>query len=140
MISRVYQWLYLGDCGSGCDNEILKYLSIRTTVNVHREHSCTNETEVNRVQIPLVEAPGNKWRSIVRILDVLDDRRIQGSVLVHCCGGISRSPFVVLCFMVVRKKVSFQRALERLSQLHPITRIDPHLIAMLQRNEAEVKI
>ncbi|MCZ6724787.1 MAG: dual specificity protein phosphatase [Thaumarchaeota archaeon] len=139
MISRIYPWLYLGNCASGSSHDTLRHLSINTIVNVHEEHKNSIVTDINGFQIPLIEAPGNKWRTVVQILDLLHNIRTRGSVLVHCCGAVSRSPFVVLCYMVVKEKMTIDQASRKLSHLHPTTNINPHLIELLQKNEASTR-
>ncbi len=139
MISKIYSWLYIGNCTSGSSHATIRHLSIKTIVNVHGEHNNSSMTDIKGFQIPLIEAPGNEWGTVVKILNVLHDNRTHGSVLVHCCGAVSRSPFVVLCYMVIREKMTIYQAYSRLSQLHPTTSINPHLIELLQRNEPSTR-
>ncbi|MCH8022732.1 MAG: dual specificity protein phosphatase family protein [Thaumarchaeota archaeon] len=139
MISKIYPWLYIGNCSSGSSHATHRHLSIKTIVNVHEEHKNSILTDIKCFQIPLVEAPGNEWRTVVKILNILDDNRIHGSVLVHCCGAVSRSPFVVLCYMVTREKMTIYQAFRRLSHLHPTTSINPNLMELLQRNASGIR-
>ncbi len=139
MISKIYPWLYLGNCTSGSSHVALRHLSINTIVNVHEEHKNSIVTDIKGFQIPLIEAPGNEWGTVVKILDLLQNNRTRGSVLLHCCGAVSRSPFVVLCYMVIKEKMTIDQASRKLSYLHPTTNINPHLIELLKKIEASTR-
>ena len=42
-----------------------------------------------------------------------------GPVYVHCKAGVERSPLICIAWLVMEKKLSIQRALEYMMQVHP---------------------
>ncbi len=106
------------------------------------KQGCMSQEQYIKVKASLfaeIEAPGNEWGTVVKILDLLQNNRTRGSVLVHCCGAVSRSPFVVLCYMVIKEKMTIDQASRKLSYLHPTTNINLHLIELLKKNEASTR-
>ncbi|HEY3267844.1 MAG TPA: dual specificity protein phosphatase [Armatimonadota bacterium] len=60
-------------------------------------------------------------------------------VYVHCFAGISRSAFVVCCYLMLRDGIPFREVVERVRAIRPI--VDPHPAlyteAVLRRLEAD---
>lgn len=58
-------------------------------------------------------------------------------VLVHCSAGISRSPTLVLAYMIKKKKIKLDEAFQTMRQLRTI--VDPNISFILQLREWEKK-
>ena len=66
-------------------------------------------------------------------LAALAELRSHGSVYVHCLAGIERSPLVCLGWLVQQHRLTPQRALDYLMQVHPGTNPLPGQLALLSR-------
>jgi protein-tyrosine phosphatase len=129
----VLPWLYVGDCGSGSDKTVLEEIGVRCVVNLH-SHEDVELDGVKQFQFRLIDGEGNSWLTVLKILDVIDAERKVGNVLVHCCGGISRSPFIIVSYLAVKDGVDIDYALNTVSQKHPYSSIHPALIDLLLAN------
>lgn len=134
IVSKVLPWLYIGNCTSAHSITLLRQHHIRMIINLHEEHSDPIFDDIEYRLIPLVDGDGNNWEDIEKILKVMDEGKKLGNVLIHCCGGMSRSPFITLAYLVLRQGWSMGKALTWLKNVHPITNINPELLAMLKSN------
>lgn len=133
MILQLLPWLYVGDCGSGSDQAALERLGVRTVVNVHG-HEDSELNGIEQFQFRLIDGEGNSWQTVLKILDVMDEWKRVGKMLVHCCGGVSRSPFIAVSYLTVKEGVSIDKALYTVAKKHPYLSIQPSLISLLREN------
>lgn len=72
-------------------------------------------------------------------IEILEDalRTKTNKVLVHCSAGISRSPTLVLAYMIKKKKIKLDEAFQTMRQLRTI--VDPNISFILQLREWEKK-
>jgi len=66
-------------------------------------------------------------------LELLADLRREGPVFVHCLAAMERSPLVCLAWLMRHQRLSLQRALDYLMQLHPGTCPLPEQLAVVQQ-------
>lgn len=70
------------------------------------------------------------------ILFIIDDAlRSNGNVLVHCSAGISRSPTLVLAYMMKKNCWTLEEAFDKMRQLRCI--VDPNVSFIVQLKEWE---
>jgi tyrosyl-tRNA synthetase len=55
------------------------------------------------------------------------------NVLVHCVAGVSRSPSVVLFYLMKYKKLSFGGALELVTTVRPLVNINKYFVSLLKQ-------
>lgn len=53
------------------------------------------------------------------IYDFIEEGLLNGRVLVHCYGGISRSPTIVIAYLIRKNKLSFEDAFNFVKNLKP---------------------
>ncbi len=133
LITQVLPWLYVGDCGSGSDKTVLDELGVRRVVNLH-SHDDAEMDDVKQFQFRFIDGEGNSWLTVLNILDVIEAERKGGNVLVHCCGGISRSPFIIVSYLTVKEGADVDYALNTVAQKHPYSSIHPALMELLTTN------
>ncbi|MFQ6134389.1 MAG: dual specificity protein phosphatase family protein [Nitrososphaerales archaeon] len=133
MIVQLLPWLYIGDCFSGSDQAALERLEVKTVVNLH-SHNDPELDGVEQFQFRLTDGEGNSWRTVQKILDIIDEQRKVGNILVHCCGGMSRSPFIAVSYLAVKEDVDIDKALYTVAKKHPYLSIHPRLIDLLIEN------
>lgn len=66
-------------------------------------------------------------------LAALAELRSHGPVYVHCLAGMERSPLICLGWLVQQHRLTPQRALDYLMQVHPGTNPLPGQLALLSR-------
>jgi protein-tyrosine phosphatase len=69
------------------------------------------------------------------------DEKLQSNktnkILVHCSAGISRSPTLVLAYMIKKYQMKFEDAFNKMRQLRQI--VDPNVSFILQLRDWETK-
>lgn len=65
-------------------------------------------------------------------IEILAELMAQAPVYVHCLAGMERSPLLVLAWLMQRKKLRLQQALDYLQQVHPGTNPLPEQLAVLK--------
>lgn len=133
MIVQLLPWLYIGSCSSGSDQTVLKKLEVKTVINLH-DHDDPELDDTEQFQFQLTDGEGNNWQTVEKILDTIDERRRAGNILVHCCGGMSRSPFIAVSYLVIKEGVDIDEALYTVAKKHPYLSIHPRLIDLLREN------
>lgn len=72
-------------------------------------------------------------RQLEQALQLLAELRRQGPVYVHCLAAMERSPLVCLAWLMRHHRLSLQRALDYLMQVHPGTSPLPSQLAVVRR-------
>ena len=57
--------------------------------------------------------------TFVPVFDFIERNRKEGNVLVHCTSGISRSPALLIAYMMQKYNINFDQALERIRNKRP---------------------
>lgn len=121
MIVKILDRLYVGD--SSYTDLDLKQLRINYVVNVGGER-----TGLEDVHIHLVDGGGNRYTDIQGVIGTLHQKiYFDHRVLVHCRGGISRSPYIAVKYL---EQIGFSLfdAIEYVKQRHPATQINQGLL------------
>lgn len=58
---------------------------------------------------------------LIKVLNILKELRLKGSVYVHCVAAMERSPLICLAWLMKEKNLSSSEALDYLMQVHPRT-------------------
>ncbi|KAH3760508.1 dual specificity protein phosphatase 1 [Pelomyxa schiedti] len=118
--------LYLGDQINAYDRQTLSRFNITHVLSVA---VITNmEAHVRAfpsgVVLDAMTLPDEVGADITcyfhRAIDFIDQALQRGSVLVHCVWGMSRSPTIVIAYLMQRKGMSFWAALRYLKHVRPI--------------------
>ncbi len=91
--------LFLGDRGDACDRNRLRNRGITHIVNCSKEMPCHFEGEFAYLWLKMEDPDPVFGLKIPRICEFIDTGRSQGKVMVHCTGGVSRSPAVILAYL-----------------------------------------
>lgn len=85
-----------------------------------------------RVVLPDHRSPNRLTRSQLNAaLQALEDLQRTGPVYVHCMAARERSPLICMAWLMGKRGLSMQEALEYVSQLHPGTNPLPQHLALL---------
>lgn len=66
-------------------------------------------------------------------LELLADLMVLAPVYVHCLAGMERSPLLLLAWLMQRRRLRLQQALDYLQQIHPGTSPLPEQLAVLKQ-------
>ncbi|MBI2865352.1 MAG: dual specificity protein phosphatase family protein [Chloroflexi bacterium] len=88
-------------------------------------------------QVDLIDGEGNSPEDIRRAVDYLEALARTHKVLVHCAEGVSRSPFIVACYLARAERKKISVAIAEVAEKRPRTRIDAGLLKMAQLLETQ---
>ena len=136
-MSEVLPWLYLGSQEAAGDEELLRLHRISHSLNL-------GSISMGREQWT--------WRVVERRLQLRDtpEQRIDGAVaegteflqecearggrvLVHCSAGESRSPTIVIAFLISTRGCSFLEAFNLVKERRPSINPNPSFVAQLKQ-------
>ena len=132
MIIQIFTWFYVGGCTSVSDQTALGELGVKTVVNVHQHYDPKIDT-VNQFHFTLIDGEDNDWKTIMQILEIVNEQRSMGNILVHCCAGMSRSPFIAVSYLVVKEGLDVDKALQIVAEKQPFISIHPGLMKLLRK-------
>jgi hypothetical protein len=88
--------LFLGDRSDARACELLRKRGIPHIVNCSKELPCHFEKEFIYLWLALEDPDPVFAAKIPAVCAFIDEGRTRGKVMVHCTGGVSRSPAVIL--------------------------------------------
>jgi dual specificity MAP kinase phosphatase len=84
------------------------------------------------VAVPLIDGPGNSIEEVQEAVARLEKLSESHRVMVHCMEGLSRSAFVVACYLARTRHISVPAAIEEVERKRRNARIDQGLLALLE--------
>jgi len=90
---------FLGDRGDACDRDRLRQRGITHIVNCSKELPCHFEGEFEYLWLRMEDPDPAFADKLPACCAFIDAGRGQGKVMVHCTGGVSRSPAVILAYL-----------------------------------------
>jgi len=94
-------------------------------------HELAFESKIPVVHIPLKDGLGSidAWRLACDIID----KCLQKKVLVACRAGISRSPMMIVCYLLKKqRKPNFNKVFKYVSNLIPEIHPEPNMFSMIK--------
>jgi len=107
--------LFLGDRGDACDRDRLRRRGITHVVNRSKELPCHFKGEFEDLWLRMDDPDPAFADKIAAFCEFMDAGRKGGKVMVHCTGGVSRSPAVILAYLC-HLDGSLERAVAPLSR------------------------
>ncbi len=131
-ITQVWERLFLG---SFKDAEALAEanpLGINTVITLCKEPLRRRDASIHYVHVPIADATAITVGQFQSVMDGIW-QNIAGNVLLHCVGGMSRTPVVCAAWMHSVGYKDIDKSLEELAKLRPA--IDPSPILLLSIKE-----
>lgn len=111
-LALVAPGLFLGNKDAASDRELLQRAGVRAVVNVGAGPNVFEDT-FKYHKIHVQDKAGASLRCHLSMAcDFIQTALQQGAVLVHCRGGVSRSPTVITAFLIACRRLSITEALE----------------------------
>lgn len=133
-MSEIFPNLHLGDVGTSRDSTFFKKRKISHVLiaarglKQHFKGSCTY-MQLSISDIPILKIITYFVESIQFIDEAISNGK---NVLVHCLGGISRSATIVIAYVMIKKRKSFEEALKFVKKQRPKVNPNPGFAAQLQ--------
>ncbi|KAL3321151.1 hypothetical protein Ciccas_000184 [Cichlidogyrus casuarinus] len=136
-ISRILSFLYIGNEHDSLDETLLKSLGITHIINVTRKLQFLDEKQYNCLRLPVSDnAEADLKPYFGEAIRFIDEARKAGkNVLVHCKAGISRSPAVVMAYLMMRSSLNLKMVYRLVKSRRRL--IAPHLSFIVQLSELE---
>jgi protein-tyrosine phosphatase len=120
--NQVDDGLYLGNQLTANSRSFLKENKIRYIVNCAYDPMEYNEeiSGINYLQLPLKDEPSQRLLPYFKhVVEFIQESLKHGPVLVHCELGISRSPSMIVAYLLATKGMNVQEAFQHLSSFSP---------------------
>lgn len=126
-ITEILPWLYLGDYEDSQNMELLSKLKISHIVNATKEPHSPKLNQYTQLYLHLSDnIDENISQVFVTVYNFLEKVRLQNKkVLVHCKCGISRSPSLVIYYLMKTQGTSYSETLDKVKTLRRC--VDPNL-------------
>ncbi len=110
-IDETFPGLYLGNMSSAFNRDLLTILDIKGIVTVAKQIEPLFPSEIDYLVIGIEDHNKEDISSHFNTtFEFIDAKLAQGNVLVHCANGISRSPTIVMSYIMRKRGVSFDEA------------------------------
>ncbi|XP_053211846.1 dual specificity protein phosphatase 10-like [Panonychus citri] len=134
----ILPYLYLGDQSDASDPERLKCHNIYYVLNVTAD--LPGEGENHSIHYKRIPARDSFDQNLVQYFEesfkFIEEARQSGrAVLIHCHAGISRSPTIVIAYLMFSKKMNFDDAFKFVADKRP--KISPNFSFVGQLCEYE---
>jgi protein-tyrosine phosphatase len=139
----VSPYLYVGSSYSNDNPQVLLNLGITHILNVSAE-TPVNVYKINwRIKWKQIKMENTETYNARYIFEeafaFIEEGRNYGKVLVHCNDGISRSPTIVMAYIMYRYRSSLQSAYQRLQTYRPCVKPNDNFYRQLYAYELELK-
>ena len=136
-MSQVLPWLYLGSQEAAGDEELLRQHQISHILNVGNISMGREQWSwpVVKRRLELQDSPEQRIdRAVAEGTRFLQECEARGGrVLVHCSAGQSRSPTLVIAFLISTRGCTFLEAFSLVKQRRPSINLNPSFVAQLKQ-------
>ena len=147
MPSLILPYLFLGGKVVARSRESLDKLNIRSIINCTPSRNTdpragvpnffqADKDRFTYLRVPVFDSKGSNLAPYFeRCANFIDQSKHHGAVLVHCVQGVSRSTSIVLAYLMKKKGVPLQKALNFVKKRRPIVRPNRSFMEQLQNFE-----
>ena len=119
--SKITATIYIGDMNHAKSLETLKKLEITHIVNVTKDVPCLFDKDFEYYRVPIDDVLSENIVSVlfdvIKFIFTATNSHSNAKIFVHCAAGVSRSPAIVIGYLMWKDKLSFEEAF-LLVQLH----------------------
>ena len=116
-IDEIIPGLYLGNMSSAFNRELLTILDIKGIITVAKQIEPQFPSELDYLVIEIEDHAKEDISShFKQTFEFIETKLAQGNVLVHCANGISRSPTIVMSYIMKKRGIGFEEAFQLVSK------------------------
>ncbi|XP_036410619.1 dual specificity protein phosphatase 18 [Megalops cyprinoides] len=109
-VSQITPSLFLSGADAALNKPLLSRKGITLIINATLEHSCPVYRGVQCLRVPVADLPHSRLGDhFDRVAERIHKNR-TGGTLVHCAAGMSRSPALVMAYLMRYKGVTLREA------------------------------
>jgi hypothetical protein len=137
-ISKINKFIYLGSFEHPfIDSEEFQKLGIDVIFNCSKEIVYTDQNKYIIENFQIVDGDSI---SMLENMDKINNKIVyylseSKKIYLHCVKGISRSPTVLIYYLMSQKKFTYDNALSLLKNIRPVIDIDPEFENLLRTIE-----
>ena len=112
--------IFIGSGAAAKNINKLKEQNITCIINAASlTESCCFEDKINYLSLPLYDSHSQNIMKEFEVTNKFIDTAIMngGSIFVHCHSGISRAPTICAAYLIMRKKIGSEEALNLIKQI-----------------------
>ena len=137
LMCQVLPWLYLGSQEAAGDEDLLRQHKISHILNVGNISMGREQWTWRLVErsLELQDTPEQRIdRAVAEATKFLQECEARGGrVLVHCSAGESRSPTLVIAFLISTRGCTFLEAFSLVKERRPSINLNPSFVAQLKQ-------
>ncbi len=133
-VGRVLDWLSVASQDVAADADLLRRHSISRILNVAAGIELAPYPGFIYCHAPVLDLPEEPLADVLpRCFEFLDQAVDDGAgVLVHCNAGVSRSVSVVVAYLMSRRRMPFQEALDAVRAVRPAAKPNDGFLRQLK--------
>lgn len=124
----------IGNIEDAMDADGLQAAGITAVLGLNGFPHAPKNSRFRWVILTLIDGPGNSIEEVRTAVLTLRDLCRSEKVMVHCAEGLSRSAFVVACYLSEQHSTSLDAAVAKIQQGRPRVQIDAALLGMLDEH------
>lgn len=128
-ISKITNFIYLGAAENAINNDDeFKKLNINVIINCASEIHYESNMGYIIEKFPMEDDDDSSLLEYIDdVNDIIHKHLTNGKkIYLHCAYGISRSPAVLIYYLMSHKQFTYDNALEFLQKIRPIIEINPN--------------
>lgn len=137
-MTEILPQIYVGNMYDAQHSERLNENGITHIINATPDLPLRTESKYKCLRVSVLDSPSQTIRDYFDLASDFIDAALRSKtskVLVHCSAGISRSPTLVLAYMIKRYQLTARDAFEKMRALRSI--VDPNIGFISQLREWE---
>ena len=136
-ITNIIDNIFLSDINGAMDDQMLQEKKITHIIDCTSipQNDSYLKKDITYLKLNIEDTLEFSIRSsfIKAIKFIEEATKMMGNILIHCHQGISRSPSIIISYLIYSKKLSFERSLEILQR--KIHSVEPNLGFIIQLQE-----
>lgn len=126
-ISKINNYIYLGSCEHPIlDSDEFQKLDIDVIINCAKEVEYDSVSKYHIEHFPIMDGNSISFLENMDQADIFIHRSLSmgKKIYLHCDKGISRSPAILIYYLMMHKKFTYDRAFRLLKRFRPVIDID----------------
>ncbi|CAF0956700.1 unnamed protein product [Adineta steineri] len=139
-MTEILPHIFVGNVHDAQNVDRLNEKGITHIINSTPDLPCCWDKQYKYIRVDVLDLPSQNIRKhFDKAIEFIDEALYKktNNVLVHCSAGISRSPTLVLAYMIKKYHMTLEEAFNKMRQLRQI--VDPNVSFIIQLRDWETK-